>query len=164
MMNRKGSIEDTIFIGIALMCFIVAVTIGFYINSMFASNPLIIANPVAGNITAISTAFYCGTPDNLGMAIFFGSVVIAVMLAYLFGQNPIFKAITVVFLILFTGVTIVFQMWWEGYSTSTAVSAVIACLPKTGFIMNHFVVAGLLCSALILIALFYKGRGEQNAF
>jgi LPXTG-motif cell wall-anchored protein len=163
-MNKRASIEDTIFIGIALMCFIVAVTIGFYINSMFASNPLITANPTAGNITAITTGFYCGTPDNLGMAIFFGSMVIAVMLAYLFGQNPIFKAITIVFLILFTGVTVIFQMWWEGYSASSAIASVIACLPKTGFIMNHFVVAGLLCSVLILIALFYKGKGEQSAF
>jgi len=165
-MNRRGSIEDTLFIGVALMVLIISVVIGFYINAQFASNPLVQANVISKNITDISTSYYCGTPDNLGLAVFFGSVIIAVMLAYLFGQNPIFKAITIVFLVLFTGASVVFQLWWEGFSASSSISGVIACMPKVGFIMGHFVVMGLLCSCFILIALFYRGRsgGDQFAF
>lgn len=145
-----------------MIVFIVATTIGFYINSEFASNPIIMANPTAGNITAISTSFYCGTPDNLGLAVFFGSVVVSVMLSFLFGQNSIFKAVTIVMVILFNGVNIIYQMWGENYFASSVIASFTACMPKVQFIMEHFVLFGLLVSALIIIALFYRGGSGRE--
>ena len=161
-MNHKGSISDVLFIGAMLITFVIAVTVGFYLNSEFASNPIIMANPTAGNITALSTSFYCGTPDNLALAVMFGSLVIAIMLSFLFGQNSIFKAITIVMTILLMGVSVVFQLWAETFFASSIVSSLVACMPKTSFILENFVIFALLSCALVIIALFYRGGSGRE--
>lgn len=161
-MNRRGSISDVLFIGVMLVTFVIAVTIGFYVNAAFASNAVIMANPTAGNITAISTNFYCGTPDNLGLAIMFGSLVVAVMLAFLFGQNSIFKAITIIMMILFMGISVVFQIWGEEFFASSVISSLTACMPKVSFILENFVIFALVSCALIIVALFYRGGSGRE--
>lgn len=144
------------------MVFIVSTTVGFYLSAEFSSNSVIQANPTAANITQVSQNFYCGTPDNLGLAVFFGSVMVAVMLAFLFGQNAIFKAITVIMVILLNGVNVIYQMWGEEYFGSSVIASLTACMPKVQFIMEHFVIFGLLASALIIIALFYRGGSGRE--
>lgn len=161
-MNKRGSISDVLFIGVTLIVFIIAITIGFFFSSEIATNSVFLNNSVAANITQVSQDFYCGTPDNLAMFVMFGSLVIAVMLAFLFGQQSIFKAITIIMLILFTGVSVVFQMWGEEFFASGIVASLVACMPKTQFIMEHFVLFALLSSALIIIALFYRGGSGRE--
>lgn len=161
-MNRKASISDVPFIGAMMMVFIVSATVGFYLSQEFYNNPVIQADPTAANITQVSQDFYCGTPDNLGLAVFFGSVMVAVMLAFLFGQNAIFKAITIIMMILLNGVNIIYQMWGEEYFSSSAITNFTACMPKVQFIMEHFVLFALLSSALIIIALFYRGGSGRE--
>jgi len=161
-MNKRASISDVLFIGVSLIVLIIAVTIGFFFSSEIATNSLFLNNSVAANITQVSQDFYCGTPDNLALFVMFGSLVIAVMLAFLFGQQSIFKAITIVMLILFMGVSVIFQMWGEEFFSSSIVANLVACMPKTQFIMEHFVIFALLSSALIIIALFYRGGSGRE--
>lgn len=167
MNNTKGSTLDVAtVIVVGLVVFAIAALFGnLFFDAYYAQAQAI---PIMANSNATMSIlyegefFYSNTADNLALAIFMGANLAAAIMAFIFGQNPVFKAFLIIvnlFYLVFAGI---FQLWWEYYGSNSVWAGVIGNFPKMNFILNNLAIFALVSIFIITVALFAKGRQEGN--
>jgi len=161
-MSKKGSTFDAIAALLALSIFIGAALIGHVIYNQVVSTGSLNGSNYSVAILAQGTQYYTTTADNVGFGIYMGSVLMAVALAYIFGQNPLFKFIAILLDMLFLIFSVIIATWWDSFSTNSNFSTVTTYYPKIFFLLDHSVLMTLLTITIISIALYASGKRRTS--
>lgn len=157
-MNRRGSTFDVVVGLVMLVALVTSFFVGHLLISETVNTGVFDSTNSSKEIMNKGVSFYQSVPDNIIFGAYFGSIIVAAILAYLFGQHIIFRVIGFIvdMLYLFTGVVV--QMWWETFSVQENFSSLVLYYPKTAFLLDHAVLAGLLGIIVITVALFASKR------
>lgn len=165
MKGERGSTLDVSVMVLGIVVFVVCALVGnLMMNEYYAQAqqiPVMANSNVTMSILYEGVWYYENTADNIAVAIFMGANIAAAVLAFIFGQNPIFKGFLLIVNMLYIVFAGVFQLWWENYGSNAAFASVIVNLPKANYILSNLAIFALVGVAIITLALFAKSKQEN---
>lgn len=165
MMNKRGSIEDTIFIVILLfitaLVFLFAYVINFAISG--AAAPAF-ENMSAGSsvgFTAVNSIFD-NTLNYIYLAVFFGLVISIIVTSFLTPTHPIFFVFAIFLFIVLMIVSVALSNAYSAITASSTFSSAVSHMPIMDYIMTHLPLVAIVIGVLAAIIIF--SRSGQPAF
>ena len=142
--NKKGSLQDLVFIGAILLTMSIAILLGFKITNEV--NSKIQDNAILGGMAGADDAknamnninnLYSGVIDNSFLLLTMGLAVIALILAMLVRVHPVFFVFYIILLTIIIFLSGVFSNIYTKMAESTAMADVATQLIFTSHIMAY---------------------------
>ena len=159
--NKKGSLQDVMFIGIVLLVFGIAILFGFKI--MGEINTQIQASDVlaeydtgshARDASSTLTGHFSGIIDNSFLFLTIGLGLVTLALAALVRVHPIFIAFYFIGLVIVIFLSAVFSNIYQEMAASTELIAVADQLTFTSLILNYLPFIIGIFGILIMIVMY----------
>lgn len=134
------SVRDIIIVVMILFAVGISLTfivkIGHSINSQLLNVPIINQTTTAHNVID-SSDVAINSSDYLYLALFIGFFISIIIFGWLVGGIPIMSVIYFILVVLFTFVSVIFQLAWIDLAASGEIVSTVAQLPITNYILSH---------------------------
>jgi len=165
-MNKKGAIEDIIFIIVTLFGLSIMMILGVYLANTFSDK----VAPAFGNISANSTIGFTAVTNiannmfnYMYLAIFFVFVILMVISAFMTPTHPIFFAFTIVLFIFLMIASVVLSNVYEAISTVPQFATAVSHLAIPNMIMSNLPLITVIIGVLLAIVLYSRsGFGSSE--
>lgn len=165
-LNKRGSIQDVIFILIALLGLSIFILIVAYVFPQIYTQ--IKASPI-GNNTDSAQALdkgisIAGSLDKVFLIIFVGLVISLMVTSYNIYSRPVFVPIYIILLALTVTIAAVGQYVYERFTTGTVFSATSLAQQAMHYTMTNLIIVAVGMGVLSMILIFAKPAGSTNAY
>lgn len=155
--NKRGSLQDLIYIAGGLTAIALTLLIAFTIAAAYNTNIQADANMPAASKTASATltGYFAGVGDNVFLFITVGLSLAALVLAALVRVHPVFLVFFIIALIILIYITGIFTNVYETMAANPQLSAQANQLMYTSFIMARLpFIVGVI--GILLMIIMYK--------
>jgi len=164
-MDKRGSIEDSVFIVILLFITALVFIFAFVINNAISSA----AAPAFENASAGSSigftvvdGIFDNTLNYIYLAVFFGLVISLVVTAFLTPTHPIFFIFAIFVFIALMIVSVALSNMYSAITASATFTSATSHMPILDYIMTHLPLVAIVIGVLAAIIIF--SRSGQPGF
>jgi hypothetical protein len=164
--NKKGSIQDVLFVIIALLGLSIFILIVAYVFPQIYTQ--IQASPIGNNTDAnqalnkgISIA---GSLDKIFLIIFVGLTIALMVTSYNIYSKPALIPIYIIILAIMITISAVAQYVYQRFTDGTVFETVGAAQQIINYTMNNLILISLGLGVLSFILIFAKPAGSENAY
>lgn len=158
--KRRGTVLDLLSMMYALFGFSIAIVIGYFMMTQFASNPILTSTTQANASMQTMLQGYL-VFDNLFLAVLMGLSLSSVVASTLLKTSPVWFFLSVVLLALLLVVGAVVSNSYSSFiDANTQLNISSQAFPKMNLIMNNLLLYLAVMGTLIIIGL-YSFRGQQ---
>jgi len=164
-MNRKGSIEDSVYIVILLFITALVFLFAYVINGAISSA----AAPAFENVSAGSSigftvvnSIFDNTINYVYLAVFFGLIISLVVTSFLTPTHPIFLIFAIFVFIALMIVSVALSNAYSVITASSTFTAATSHMPIMDYIMTHLPLIAIVIGVLAAIIIF--SRSGQGSF
>jgi len=168
MMNKRGSIEDSILIVILLFITALVFVFAYVINGAISTAAI----PAFENISAGSSVgfvavngIFDNTMNYIFLAVFFGLLISLIITSFLTPTHPIFFIFAIIIFIALVLVSVVLSNAYEAITSSATFTSAVSHMPIMDYIMLHLpliaIVVGILAAIIIFSRAGQPGFGGQ---
>ena len=164
MMNKKGSIEDSILIVILLFITAIIFVFAYVINGAISSAAAPAFESVAaGSSVGLTTvdAIFDTTINYVYLAVFFGLIISLVVTSFLTPTHPIFYIFAIIIFIALMIVSVVLSNAYEMITSSSTFTSAVNHMPIMDYLMLHLPTIAIVIGVLGAIIIF--SRAGQNS-
>ena len=163
--SKKGSYFDLFYIAIVLFVSALMIFVGFLVVSTFnnkiqaqsdisASTKAMINDKIAGKYPPVF--------DKLYLLVFIGSLLTALIGAWMIDTHPVFFIVGIIILIVICIITIALHNTYERFIAEPAFSSMVVSFPIINFFMQHILQIIIACAILVMIVLYAKPKQEAQ--
>lgn len=163
--SKKASYFDLFFIAIFLFISALMIFIGFMVVSAF-NNKIQAQSDISASTKAMIndkiTAKYPPVFDKLYLVMFIGSLLTALVGAWMIDTHPVFFVVGIIILVVICIITMVLHNAYERFVAEPAFSSMIVSFPIINFFMQHILQIIIACAILVMIVLYAKPKQEAT--
>lgn len=162
-MNKKGSIQDILYIAVFLLAFGMCVYIGMYIFKSFnetESTQQIMFNTTVGNFTAGKAMQTLKMYDLFFPMVMIGLTIGTIILAFYIRTHPALFIAFIIILMVTVLVSAVLSNIFEDFSNETSFETVRGYYPVMNYLMGNLPIIILIIGFIVAIVLFGTSGGN----
>jgi len=163
--NKKGSIEDSIFIVVLLFITALVFLFAYVINSTISTAAIpAFENVSAGSSIGFTTvnSIFDNTINYVYLAVFFGLIISLVITSFLTPTHPIFYIFAVIIFIALMIVSVALSNMYEAITANPTFSSAVAHMPIMDYIMLHLPMIAIVIGIIAAIIVFSRAGGPQG--
>jgi len=164
-MNKKGSIEDSIFIVIMLFLVAIFFLLMYVVNSAISTAAAPAFESVAaGSSIGMTTvdSIFDNTLNYVYLAVFFGLIISLAVTSFLTPTHPVFFIFAIIIFIALMIVSVALSNMYEAISTATpAMVTATNHLPIMNYIMLNLPLISIAIGVLSAIIIYSRAGGPQ---
>lgn len=162
---KKGSYFDLFFIVIVLFMSALMIFVGFMVVSAF-NNKIQAQSDISASTKAMINdkiaAKYPPVFDKLYLVMFIGSLLTALIGAWMIDTHPVFFVVGIIILVVICIITMVLHNAYERFIAEPTFSSMVVNFPIVNFFMNHILQIIIACAILVMIVLYAKPKQEAQ--
>lgn len=162
--NKRGSIEDVVFITILLFITALVFLFAFVINSAISTG----AAPAFENVSVGSSigftavnGIFDNTLNYVYLAVFFGLVISLIITAFLTPTHPIFFIFAIIIFMALMIVSVVLSNIYSTITASSVFTSAVSHLPIMDYLMANLPLVAIVIGVLGAIIIFSRS-GQQG--
>lgn len=163
--SKRASYFDLFFIAIVLFVSALMIFVGFMVVSAF-NNKIQAQSDISASTKAMINdkiaAKYPPVFDKLYLVIFIGSLLTALIGAWIIDTHPVFFVVGIIILIVICIITITLHNVYERFIAEPTFSSMIVSFPIINFFMQHILQIIIACAILVMIVLYAKPKQEVS--
>lgn len=165
-LNKRGSIEDSIFIVILLFITALVFIFAYVINNAISTG----AAPAFENISAGSSigftvvdSIFEHTINYVYLAFFFGLIISLIITAFLTPTHPVFYLLSIIIFIALVLVSSIMSNMYESITSSATFTNAVHALPIMDYIMLHLPLISIVIGIIAAIIIFSRAGNAQSS-
>lgn len=164
MKNKRGSIEDSIYIVIFLFITALVFLFAFVINNAISTTAAPAFEAVAaGSSIGMTTvdSIFDHTINYVYLAVFFGLLISLIVTAFLTPTHPIFYLFAILIFIGLMLVSVVMSNMYEAITADATFTSAVTAMPIMDYIMLHLPLIAIVIGIIAAIIVYSRAGQSQ---
>ena len=165
-MNKRGSIEDSIFVVILLFITALVFIFAYVINNAIstAAIPAFEAASAGSSVGMVAVnSIFDNTINYVYLAVFFGLIISLIVTAFLTPTHPIFYIFSIIIFMAMTLISVVLSNMYESITSSATFTSAVNHLPIMNYIMLNLPLIAIVIGVLAAIIIFSRAGSSTQS-